>query len=745
VLKDKFKNHFFTMRVRSLILFLFFPVTLIAQTRNDFDGSFEGKPVDAGLPGGWIKWGTRYDLSIDDSIYHSGHQSLRILPAQNKGKEDFGSSAFAIPIDFAGSAITLNGYLKMEQVEHGDVGLLMRIDGKDEPLGFDNMQQQHIHGTADWKKYSITLPLKQGAKTLFVGALHTGTGKLWVDDLEVLVDGKPLKKAALAKLYGADGDTAFDKGSRIQIAALTSEQQHHLEVLGKMWGFLKYYHPSVAAGNYNWDYELFRILPVILNGHSKAERNDSLLAWVNKFPLPANRKKASRIATDKIKMPADLDWITDQKELGTALTAALKNIADYNRDDEHYYIGSESAGNPAFKHERSYGNMLYPDAGFRLLALFRYWNMIQYFFPYKYLITEGWNNKLEEYIPAFIAADGPVAYQTALLRLISAIHDSHAGLYGPNLMVRAYNKSRNLPLLLKFAENKLIVIKTKNGAGELRAGDVITAVNGKPVEDVVKERLPTTSASNYATQLYRLEFTIFRTTDSVTQLTYERAGSSYTTSVATLPSAEATIWPETPATSWKLISSDVGYVYPGLFKNTQMDSMINAFVPTRGMVIDLRSYPSDNMLTSLAEYVLPERLPFVKFTAGSIEHPGMFTYSSFEMKAGHKNKDYYKGKVIILVNATTQSNAEFVTMALRLAPRAVVLGSTTAGADGNVSNIKLPGGVETIITGIGVYYPDGRETQRIGIVPDIVMEPTVKGIRENRDELLEKALSLIRE
>lgn len=199
-----------------------------------------------------------------------------------------------------------------------------------------------------------------------------------------------------------------------------------------------------------------------------------------------------------------------------------------------------------------------------------------------------------------------------------------------------------------------------------------------------------------------------------------------------------------PVVSWKLIGEDAGYVYAGAFKNTQMDSIREAFKNTKGIVIDLRSYPVDNLLSSLVPYVLPSPEPFVKFTVGSVQQPGQFGMTG-EMKAGSKNKDYYKGKVVILVNASTQSNAEFITMALRLAPRAVVLGSTTAGADGNVSYFALPGGIQTLITGIGVYYPDGRETQRTGIGPDIVMEPTVKGIRENRDELLDKALAIIRE
>ena len=82
-------------------------------------------------------------------------------------------------------------------------------------------------------------------------------------------------------------------------------------------------------------------------------------------------------------------------------------------------------------------------------------------------------------------------------------------------------------------------------------------------------------------------------------------------------------------------------------------------------------------------------------------------------------------------------------MALRLAPKAAVIGSTTAGADGNVSKIYLPGNVMTMISGIGVYYPDGKETQRIGIVPDIESRPTIKGITEGKDEVLEKAIEWI--
>jgi C-terminal processing protease CtpA/Prc len=124
-----------------------------------------------------------------------------------------------------------------------------------------------------------------------------------------------------------------------------------------------------------------------------------------------------------------------------------------------------------------------------------------------------------------------------------------------------------------------------------------------------------------------------------------------------------------------------------------------------------------------------------------LDNPGAFTWTDplklFPVTPG------YKGKIVILVDEVSMSQAEYTAMAFRAAPGAVVVGSTTTGADGNVSGIPLPGGLQTMISGIGVFYPDKSPTQRVGIIPDIVVEPTREGIRTGRDEILEAALSHI--
>jgi len=82
-------------------------------------------------------------------------------------------------------------------------------------------------------------------------------------------------------------------------------------------------------------------------------------------------------------------------------------------------------------------------------------------------------------------------------------------------------------------------------------------------------------------------------------------------------------------------------------------------------------------------------------------------------------------------------------MAFQSSPNVKVIGSTTAGADGNVSYIVLPGGLNTMISGIGVFYPDGKPTQRIGVKIDEVVYPTINGIKQGKDELLDKAIEML--
>jgi C-terminal processing protease CtpA/Prc len=195
-------------------------------------------------------------------------------------------------------------------------------------------------------------------------------------------------------------------------------------------------------------------------------------------------------------------------------------------------------------------------------------------------------------------------------------------------------------------------------------------------------------------------------------------------------------------TCFRLINNKIAYIDNELLKREYIPELWKKIKKTKGLILDLRNYPSDFPIYELSRYLMPNSIPFVRFSQGSVENPGLFVYST-TANVGRNNKNYYNGKIVIIVNETTQSSSEFHAMAYRVHPNAIVIGSTTAGADGDVSEFYLPGGLRTMISGIGVYYPDGEETQRLGIVPDIEIKPTIQGISDGRDELLDEAIRLI--
>ena len=238
-------------------------------------------------PRGW-GGGPAGTIFVDGTVVHGGRWAVR-LERVATSPNNFSTITKTMPLDFAGATIEWRGFLRTENVSEF-VGLWMRQDGDAPSLAFDNMQQRQLKGTHDWTEYSITLPVHADARQLFFGVLMAGTGKVWADDLQLLVDGKPVWEApkAVRPKTALDLDPEFDGGSRIAFNQLTPTQIENLARLGKVWGFLKYHHPSVTAGRVHWDYELFRVLPKLLAAADRDAGNVVMRDWVRGMPqLPA--------------------------------------------------------------------------------------------------------------------------------------------------------------------------------------------------------------------------------------------------------------------------------------------------------------------------------------------------------------------------------------------------------------------------------------------------------------------------
>jgi C-terminal processing protease CtpA/Prc len=196
-----------------------------------------------------------------------------------------------------------------------------------------------------------------------------------------------------------------------------------------------------------------------------------------------------------------------------------------------------------------------------------------------------------------------------------------------------------------------------------------------------------------------------------------------------------------PGDTFRLLSPEIAYLKLSSIKAADLPAYFERAKNTKGMIIDIRNYPAEFVPFALGAYFATRPTPFVSFTHADLANPGAFQFSEGPLIA--PGPVHYGGKIVILVDETSQSQAEYTAMALRAMPDSTVVGSTTAGADGNVSSILLPGQLSTMISGLGVFYPDHRPTQRIGIVPDVVVKPTIPGLAAGRDEVLESSVHLI--
>ncbi len=720
-----------------------------AQTSEIHTLNLDFEQVENNYPAKWENFGSKdYKIYVDSVNTQNGKISAVI--ESHGDKSHFKALAINLPNNYNGKSIRLSGYIKTENVTDGYAGLWLRIDPQ---IGFDNMNSRGITGTTDWKEYEIILPLNpKKTDKIVVGGLLVGKGKMWLDNLKVSIDGKDLDNKNIEiytrEILPAEKDKEFDNGSNISFSNLTNQTINNLELLGKIWGFLKYHHPEIAKGNYNWDYELFRILPEYLKAKNNKERDKILTSWIEKYGNLATCGKCRSTPDNAVQKP-DLSWI-DDSNLSNSLQSSLREIYNNRNQEENYYIRLHpNVGNPDFTNENPYSNMPYPDSGFRLLALYKYWNMIEYFFPNKHLTNKKWSTVLKEYIPKFINAKNELEYELVAIQVIGEINDTHANLWGGRNKVDELRGNKYAPFKTEFVENKLVVTDYFNpeysAQAKLKIGDIITHINGKFVDYIVDSVKVYYPSSNEASMLRDISADLLRSAKNTINLKYISENQEKDQAVELHDREQLNMYHwykvNKDEKCYKLLDGNIGYITLANIKEEDIPEIKKSFYETKGIIIDIRNYPSTFVPFSLGAYFLTEPTPFVKFTMGNPNNPGEFNFT--EVLSIPNNGKTYKGKLIVLVNEKSQSQAEYTAMAFRAVKNSTIIGSTTAGADGNVSEILLPGGLRTMISGIGVYYPDGKETQRIGIVPDITIKTTIKGIKEGKDEVLEKAIEII--
>ncbi|PKF74324.1 S41 family peptidase [Chryseobacterium sp. PMSZPI] len=530
----------------------------------------------------------------------------------------------------------------------------------------------------------------------------------------------------------------------LHFSAQALSETQKLESLCRVWGFLKYYHPNVAKGNLNWDHQLFQKIKELDNIHDKTGLNILYSNWIDDLgkiaPCRVCLKENKEVYFLK---NFDLSWI-DHPNIFTEDVAQKLHYIQNNRNiGDNYYLG-KGGRKIYFKNENSYGSG-FSSQSISLFELFRYWNYVEYFFPYKYKTDQNWNDVLTEMIPKFLAINNDENYQLTLAELVTKTDDSHAFLFSRLISLNQYG-NKKIPVEYSYAEGKLVVTKINSNSFHeeipLQTGDIIYDINGKTIPQMVNDFGKYVPASNSWGKIKKVKnLFLFSNEDSIF-VKIERNGQNMEITAKTYfvkdIITEKSLTPE----KWKFIDNDkkIGYVNMGIIENQDLDEMYQNLKSTQSIIFDLRNYPKQT-IRPLSELFLPEKTIYYQFTFPETDYPGKF-YSR-KNSIGKKNPNYYKGNVIVLVDENTQSQAETTTMMFKQHPKAKIIGSNTSGANGDIIKFKIAD-LETSFSGLGAYYPDGRETQRIGIIPDIIVKPSVIGIKQGKDEVLERALQYIR-
>jgi C-terminal processing protease CtpA/Prc len=188
-----------------------------------------------------------------------------------------------------------------------------------------------------------------------------------------------------------------------------------------------------------------------------------------------------------------------------------------------------------------------------------------------------------------------------------------------------------------------------------------------------------------------------------------------------------------------------------LMKN-QLDEIYKKLVNTKGIIFDLRGYPNNTgywlaaSILDKPQYVVKYEIPLINAPRQWSSKAQSFTESFVEsglQEIEPQKKWDYKGKVLVLINEKAQSAAEHTCLFFKETMKAKVMGTPSVGADGNVTKFTIPGGLTLFFTGIKVIQINGRQLQRKGIIPDIIVKPTILGVQLRRDEVLEEAIKYI--
>ena len=698
-----------------------------------------------------------YPVTLDTDRPRSALVSVR-LESRNPSNGEFGTVTSAVDASaYRGRRVKLTGAVRAEPGDDGQVGLWLRVDRPDGLTGFfDNMGRRPIT-SADWADYSIEGDVAPDATKLVFGLLLIGHGKAWLDDVRLEEIG-PARGTGIPAGWGSrprSGPVPGDAPPQ----PITNQGLINLHAFARLYGLVRFFHPSDEAADADWD-------QLALAGVAFAERARTPLelAWNLRAVFASVAPGVQVYVTGRHPRPP--------ARPSDAVDAARWHHVGYGDDPGQVYKservkqarvavgdvyevqlgGGVSARVPLAVWRDASGSTLpratapvatpgkpagFIPAGFdrttRLAAVAAAWSVLDQFFPYFDATTRrSWQRELGPALREAALDKDDLAFRDTLRRLVAKLDDGHA--YVP------YYKppQGTLPVAWDWVEGALVV--TASGNQHLRRGDVVTAIDGVPAAQAVSRRAALMSGSAQWTRGLALVDLLSGPPDRHATLTVRRGASTRKIRLAYLK-ADSPSEPKPDAVSE--LSPGIFYVDIERVTQAGFDARIPDLAKARGLIFDLRGYPrmSSDFLQHFSDKPVKSG-HFVTLAFDRPDRPGVFAGDGqWTLKPLSPR---FTSNVAFITNASAISYSESVLGVVAGNHLADIVGEPSAGANGNITFFDLPGGYQVSWTGMRVTNLDGSRHYLIGIRPTIPAHRTIAGIRDGRDELLDRALALVK-
>ena len=421
--------------------------------------------------------------------------------------------------------------------------------------------------------------------------------------------------------------------------------------------------------------------------------------------------------------------------IGAGLSVQLP-LALFSRDG-HTIGPAQTVDFDEFKErvdEVEYQRLSSTDEDLRLTDIVVIWTILQHFYPYFDLVDSDWDAVLTSALAAALTSSAEAlddrAHHELLKRMLAELHDGHARVNSHRF------HDQTIGLAFEVVEEQVVVTATE--IERVQMGDVLVAVDDAPAADALSSSEALCSGSPQRRRYKALNNICKGPPGTQVQLELQRGDKTLhisSTRDRHRPPQEARPEPI------EKLDSGVHYVDLTRASMEEITEVIEELACAEAVIFDCRGYP--NSTDEILHHLIDEPIQSAHWLMPLQIYPDQRDLVAYD-KGGRwhvePRKPRIRGRVFFLTDESAISYAESVMGIVEHYKLGEIVGRPTAGTNGNVNFVKLPSRGRVVFTGMRVVKHDHTQHHLIGILPTLPVERTIQGIREGRDEILERAL-----